>query len=60
MTDLKYRLSVKFLQIFFWLTNCPMKITVSPAESNWFVLKEALAYKRGVRRSDMNRVKSLQ
>ena len=28
-----------------------MKINVSQAQSNWFVFKEAPAYKRGVRRS---------
>ena len=28
-----------------------MKTKVSEAQSNWFVLYEALAYKRGVRKS---------
>ena len=28
-----------------------MKIKVSQAQGNWFVFKEAPAYKRGVRRS---------
>ena len=32
-------------------TDCPTKIKVSQAQSNWFVFKEAAAYKRGVRRS---------
>ena len=48
---LKYRLTVKFFQIFFLLANCPMKIKVCEAENNWFVFKEAPAYKRGKRRS---------
>ena len=30
----------------FLLPNCPMKIKVIQAQSNWFVFKEALAYKR--------------
>ena len=32
-------------------TDCPMKIKVSQAQSNWFVSKEVPAYKREVRRS---------
>ena len=32
-------------------TNCPMKTKVSQAQSNWFVLKEAPAYKRVLGRS---------
>ena len=34
----------------FLLTDCPMKIRVSQAQSNWFVFKEGPDYKRGVRR----------
>ena len=33
------------------LTNCPIKIKVSQAQDNWFILKEASTYKRGVHRS---------
>ena len=50
-TGLKYWLTVKFLQVFFLLSDCPMKVKVSQAESNWFAFKEAPAYKRGMRRS---------
>ena len=32
-------------------TDCPMKIKVSQAQSNWLVFKEALPYKSGVHRS---------
>ena len=32
-------------------TDCPMKIKVGQAQSNWFVFKEAPVYKRGVLRS---------
>ena len=31
-------------------TDCPMKIKVSQAQSNWFVFKEAPLYKSGVGR----------
>ena len=44
-TDLKYWLTVKFLQIFFLLTNVPMKIKVSQVQKNWFVFKETPACK---------------
>ena len=51
MTDQKYWLTVKFLHVFFLLSDCPMKIKVSQAQSNWFAFKEALSYKRGMRKS---------
>ena len=44
-------------------TDCPTKIKVSQAQTNWFLFKEALAYKRRVRRlhnPDMSRVKWVQ
>ena len=46
----KYRLTVKFLLIFF-TQDCPMKIKISQAQNNWFVFKETPVYKRVVRRS---------
>ena len=45
---LKYRLKAKFLRIFPCLQTVLWK--VNQAQSNWFVLKEAPAYKRGMRR----------
>ena len=44
----------------FLLTSHPMQIKVSQAESIWFVIKDALFYKRGVHRCDMNRAKWLR
>ena len=34
------------LQLFFFPKKCAMKIKVSQGKSNWFVFKEATAYKR--------------
>ena len=44
---LKYLLTADFLQAFSLLANCPMKIKVSQAQSNMFVLR-----RHWVRRSE--------